>query len=164
MKRTFSLLTIILIGVILVSDVGLLMKYYQNPKVYSLMEHVSFFHYFLLYKNGVEFALMKVLTSGVLLALWVCRFIYPSRVTVLGYATFVYSFAWVLIGATVLTGITGVLQYSSGLPIRILDLSPLVASMNFYSLLWLVLMIVALPLILMFLPKLHNSFYRSVSV
>ncbi|MBN8429361.1 hypothetical protein JF535_00725 [Microbulbifer salipaludis] len=164
MKRVFSLLAIIVIGVILVSDVGLLIKYAQKPEAYSLMENVSFVHYFILYKNGVEFALLKTIFSGLLMTFWIWRLIYPSRIEALKYATLVYSLLWVSIGGVVLTGISGVLQFSAGLTVKPFDMTPLVVSMNLKNLGVLVAISIALPMVLLFLPRLHNRYHRVSNV
>ncbi len=156
MKRIFSLLAVIIITTILISDIGMIIKYHQNPNSYSLMENISFIHYFFLHKNGYDFALIKSFFSALLLTMWIWRLIYPAKVYALGYATFLYSFAWTSIGALVLTGVVGVLQYSSGIPVNLFDFSPLVSSIPFGSLSSLVLIVVGLPLVLLGLPRLHN--------
>lgn len=155
-KRIFPLLAVIVVTMILISDIGLIIKYYQKPKAYALMENISFVHYFFLHRNGYQFALTKSFFSALLLAMWLWRLIYPAKVYALGYATFLYSFVWVSIGVLVLTGVVGVLQYSAGLPVNLFDFSPLVLSMPFRSLSSLVLIVVGLPLVLLGLPRLHN--------
>lgn len=91
--------------------------------------------------------------------MWLRRLIYPAKVHALGYATVLYSIVWFLIGAIVLTGVVGVLQYSAGFPINLTDFSLLVLSVPFGFLAMLVLTVVGLPLMLMSLPKLHNCWF-----
>ena len=123
------------------------------------MEKISFIHYFLLHENGYNFALFKSFFSALLLAMWVWKLIYPSKVYALGYATLLYSFLWISIGALVLTGVVGVQQYSAGLPVNIFDFSLLVSSIPLGSLSLLVLIVVGLPLALLGIPKLHNRWF-----
>lgn len=134
----------------------MIIKYHREPDAYSLMENVSFIHYFLLHKNGYKFALIKSLFSALLLMSWAWRLIHPAKVYSLGYATLLYSFSWLCVGALVLTGVNGVLQYSAGLPVNPFDLSLLSLSISFGSFLLLVPIAVGLPLVLLGLLKLHN--------
>lgn len=150
------MLAVIITTLILISDLGMIIKYFQKPNAYALMENVSFIHYFLLHENGYSFALIKSFFSALLLAMWVRKLIYPTKVYALGYATSLYSFLWIFIGTLILTGVAGVLQYSAGLPVNIFDFSLLVSSIPFSSLSLLVLMVVGLPLTLLGIPKLHN--------
>lgn len=140
------------------TDLGLLMKYIENPDTYSTMENISFIHYFLLHSNGEELAVIKILISASLFAFWTRRFIYPDQVTVLKYATFIYSFIWVLIGLLVLTGISGTLQYAAGIPIQLFDLSPLVTTMPISTLSVLISVVIGIPVFLVLIPKLNNIY------
>ena len=156
MKRIFAFLSVALLIIILISDIGLIIKYHQEPNAYLMMEYISFIHYFVLHENGYEFALIKAFFSALLLAMWLWRLIYPAKVYMLGYAMLLYSFFWLSIGVLVLSGVTGVLQYSAGYPINLLDLSLLVNNVPFGLLAALVLFAVGSPLVLLSLPKLHN--------
>jgi hypothetical protein len=156
LKRVFSLSVVIVIAVILTTDIGMIMKYHQKPNAYSLMENISFIHFFLLHKNGYSFALIKLLFSVLLLMSWAWRVIHPTKIYLLSYATSLYSFFWLCVGALILSGMVGALQYSAGLPVNLFNPSLLVSSIPFGSLLLLVLMVVGLPLVMMGLPKLHN--------
>jgi hypothetical protein len=157
MKRVASVIAIILIAVILVSDIELIAKYYQKPGAYALMENVSFLHFLLLSEWGVQFAYAKVTLSLIMIFFWSSKVIYPTEVTILRYTTLVYALIWTIIGLLVLTGIVGILQYSAGLPIRLYDFSPLFASMGFANLTKLTFGIVGLPIVLIFIPVLHNK-------
>ena len=159
LSRLISLFAVVVIGGIFVSDVGLLIKYVQKPDAYSLMENVSFVHYFILYEKGIEFALLKAIFSAVLMFFWMWKLIYPSRVEALKYATLTYSLVWVFIGVIVLTGVSGILQFSAGLTVKPFDMTPLLISMNLKSLGFLVAMSVVLPIVLLLLPRLHNHFH-----
>ena len=156
MNRIVSSIGIALIIWILVSDVGMVMKYYHKPNVYALMENISSLHYLILHKIGIQFAYAKVAISLFLLGAWSWRFLYPSRVLILKYATCIYSLLWVLIGILILSAIVGVLQYSVGLPIEPYNLSLLAYSLNSAELMKILSMTVALPLVLMALPRIYN--------
>ncbi len=163
MERIFPLLAVIITTIILISDLGMIIKYYQNPNAYSLMDNISFIHYFLLHKNGHDFALFKSFFSTLLLAMWAWKLIYPSKVYALGYATLLYSLLWISIGALVLTGVVGVQQHSAGLPVNLFDFSLLVSSTTLTSLSLLVLIVIGPPLVLLGIPKLHNRLFSSVN-
>lgn len=153
MKRIFSLIAVIIVAVVLTSDIGLVIKYDQNPDAYSLLKDISFVHYFIFVTNGIQFALAKLLFSALLFVLWAWRAIYPAKVYLLAYITYLYSFTWILIGALVLTGIVGVLQYSAGLPLNLCDFTLLFISAPLGLI---ALVAIGLPLILLGLPRLHN--------
>lgn len=70
MNRVVTLINIVLIGLILVSDVSLVMKYYQKPNAYALMSHVSSIHYYFLHQIGLQFAYVKVAISLLLIFSW----------------------------------------------------------------------------------------------
>ena len=153
MNRIFPLLAVGIVAVVLMSDIGLVMKYNQNPGAYSLLKNISFVHYLIFVTNGIQFALAKLLFSVLLFVLWTWRAIYPAKVYFLAYITYLYSFAWFLISALVLTGIVGVLQHSAGLPLKLYDFTLLFISTPLGLL---ALVAIGLPLILLGLPGLHN--------
>lgn len=145
---------------ILASDIAMISKLHKNPNTYSLMERVSFLHHFLLLENGFAFAATKLFSSFLILAMWGWRAIRPAEVGALGYATQFYSLAWLLIGALALTGVVGVLQFSTGLPVNVFDFSALTSATSFSTLLLLALIVTGLPLMLLYLPRLHNHLLR----
>ena len=142
--------------VILISDIRLVIKYHQEPNAFLMMENISFIHYFILHENGYELSLIKSFFSALLLIMWLFQLVCPAKVNILGYATHLYSFVWTSIGALVVSGVVGVLQYSAGYPINLFDFSLLVLSVPLGLLSTLVLIVVGLPLVLLSLPKLHN--------
>lgn len=156
MKRCISIAISILITLTLITDIGLIIKYHQKPNVFSSFEHISFIHYFIFHSNGIEFSIFKTIFSVSLLSLWVWRSIHPNQVNLLGYATLIYSLLWTLIGALVLTGVSGILQLSAGLPINLLDLSLLTSSASRAQIASLLSVIILFPLALMTLPRLYN--------
>jgi len=156
LNRVVTLINIVLIGLILLSDVSLVMKYYQKPNAYALMSHVSSIHYYFLHQIGLQFAYVKVAISLLLIISWSHKLIYPSKVVLLKYATFFYSLLWILIGVLVLSDIVGTLQYSTSLPIDLYDFSLLVQSLTLLQLSKILSVVIILPLGLMVLPKLYN--------
>ena len=158
MKRVFSFLAVVIIGLILISDVGILIKLYKKPESYALMEHISFIHFFLLYDQGVEFSVLKLFFSFSLLLSWLWIFIRPVKIIKLSYITYVYSFLWVFMGILVLTGVNALLQYSAGAPIKLWDLYALIISIKLETLMVLVIGVIVLPLSLMLIPRLHNRY------
>ena len=164
MKRSFSLILVALIGALLATDVGLLMKHYQTPEAFALLEKVSSIHYLLLHKVGYLFASIKTLFSALLLIMWMRVLVYPAKAIALMYATTAYAVMWLLIGALILTGVVGVLQYSAGMPVNVVDLSLLVPTMPLRIRSWYMLMMVGIPSLLLVLPMLHNRSFASVDV
>lgn len=161
MSRVVSVICLVLIVFILVTDIGLVVKYYQKPNAYALMSQVSSFHYIVLHKVGIQFAHAKVVVSLLLLVSWLWKFLYPSKMSLLKNMTVLYSLLWVLIGMLVLTGIVGVLQYSAGAPIELYNFSSLVKSTSFAQLFSIVLSAVILPMVLMFMPRIYNYTLRN---
>ena len=158
MKRIFSLIGIILIVGILISDASMVIKYLKKPDSFMIMENISFIHWLLLHNLGYNFAILKLIFSTVMLVMWVCKFIYPTKAVTLAYVTSIYSFLWVFIGVLMLTGISGILQYSVNMPVELLNLSPLVTSIPIGKLIFLIASVILLPLLLLAVPKLHNRY------
>ena len=90
--------------------------------------------------------------------------VYPAKAIALMYATTAYAVMWLLIGALILTGVVGVLQYSAGMPVNVVDSSLLVPTMPLRIRSWYMLMMVGIPSLLLVLPMLHNRSFASVDV
>lgn len=160
MKRIAPSLAILVIVAVLISDLGLIAKYKNNPDVYATMKNISELHYLLLNEWGITFAYSKFIVSLSLLVFWLARFVFPTAVTLLKYATWVYAVAWSAIGLLVMTGINGILQHSSGTAINFFDLSPLLSSSGVTNLLFLSVGVILLPLVLLLIPAFHNFMVR----
>lgn len=158
MKRQFSFLAMVVIGITLVSDIALLMKYYHKPNAFYLMERISWLHALVLHEYGQWFALFKAGCSGMLFSFWLQRFINPSPVKGLGYATLFYAVIWMALGLLVLTGISGMLQHSSGGRVDLLNWYALYRGLGMADLLSMLVMLIAIPLLLLVVPRLHNRF------
>jgi len=158
LKRIFSLLIAMIIAIIFISDIALLIKLQKNPNTYEILGRVSAIHLFLLHEYGYYFALLKALLSAALLALWGKNLINPTETYALQHATAAYGFLWGFIGLIIISGTTGLLQHSAGLPVELFDLSLLVSIIPFFSLLLLALGVIGPPLALMILPWLHNRY------
>ncbi|MCY0965891.1 hypothetical protein [Parathalassolituus penaei] len=158
MKRQFSFLAVVVIGINLVSDIALLMKYLQKPNAFYLMDRISWIHDLILHEYGQWFALFKAVCSGMLFSLWLQRFINPSPVKGLGYATLFYALFWMTSGLLVMTGISGMLQQSSGYPVDLLSWHALYHGLGMTDLLSMLVMLIVIPLLLLVVPRLHNRF------
>lgn len=143
---------------ILISDAGMLIKYLQKPNSFKIMENISFIHWLILHSLGYKFAILKLAFSVVMFVMWGWKFIRPTRAVTLEYFTYIYSLLWVCIGVLILTGISGILQYSVNIPIQLLNLSPLISSVPTNQFVFLILAIIFLPLLLLAVPKLHNRY------
>lgn len=152
MKRILPLIAVVIIAFISVSDAGLLLKYQRNPNAYAAMQHVSFLHDLLLHKWGIQFALFKLVWSGLLLMIWLWQLVRPSGAGWIRSLTTAYALLWTCIGVLVLTGVVGVLQQVAGVPVRYFDFALLVSGMRTGGLAALVAVTALLPLVLVLLP------------
>ena len=158
MKRIFSLLGIVLIACIFISDAKLVIKYINKPNAFIIMEHISFVHWLLLHSLGYMLAILKLVFSTVMLVMWGWKCLYPTKVVVLEYVTSIYSLLWVSLGVLMLTGISEILQYSANMPVELLNFYSLVSSVSAGKLIFLVAGIIFMPLMLLAVPKLHNRY------